>query len=45
MDADCDGKLNYQDFVNIVEIARSGEDISTISSFNTGAQSAVDPYI
>ena len=33
MDGDSDGRLSYQDFVNVSEAFRSGEEISTISSF------------
>lgn len=45
MDGDSDGKLTYQDFVNVGESVRSGEEISTISSITGSRNSAFDPFI
>lgn len=44
LDGDCDGKLTYQDFTNLAEAFKTGEDISSISSFYTGL-SHNDPYV
>lgn len=44
MDADCDGKLTYQDFINLKDMAKS-ETTAPIKHFPSSLDSNLDPFI
>lgn len=44
MDADCDGRLVYSDFVNLNESVKNDLDISTLATFYSGSNT-IDPYL
>jgi hypothetical protein len=46
MDGDCDGKLTYEDFVNLKQFSLiGGEDAASINSFTTAPSRRSDPFV